>query len=611
MPQSNHTSPDAKAATAECTGFAPLSWLGVMLAAAFFLPAMMSAFFLPKVAWAAFALAAGYCLAAPRPPRPWRPSLLGVAWGAYLLWALASAVWAPSPRVVLDRWLVLALATAAYPLAMRSRFWQSDRFWAPFWGLIVLLCTIGFVQNLPSAESPGSWAWRLGGWIPSRGHPSITMGYRNQAAMFLAIVLPFAFWRAFASSRRTVRALSILAALLMLVFIIVVRTRAAWLGLCGGMGFVFLLGLWRRLRQMPGRSFGVAALLLLALLVVPLSPGSGGAGGLMAKSVPRLKRSLTRALMSIPRGGDEGRLEMWRLAIAHFRPLGVGLGCLPMDIGPDRAKVVQLNWEIHNDYLQNLADLGIPGFLAFVAVFVALLRLAWLRRNRGAALAAGMAVCTLAIMLVFTFLSRRIDSLLWMVGVAAILSGIGDDSKRAGGWTPPRGLVRTGDFALAAALAFYGAMAARAAWADHALFRNVEKPQVPLQTLADDVLPRLDVDTTIAHIQAHQYALLALRAKQPAAAAEFARGGLAVYPVDRGLYQIMAMAAYAQGHMTDAVRLQERAVELMGDAPSVPGLERLGLFYRRTGQVGKAEQAAIRARQIATPQLQNDGVARP
>jgi len=591
---------------ADSRGFRPLWWFVVLLAVPFFLPRMVSAYYLPKVAWAAFAIAFGYLATASCARRAWRLTPLGMVWAAYLLWAALSAWWAPSPRVVLDRWLFLVLITCAHGLARRTRFWESEIFWTLFWGLMVALCVVGFAQNMPDAGQKGSLAWYLGGWMPSRGHPSITMGYRNQAAMFLSLVLPFAFWRGFAARRRAAGALALLAATLMLIFIVIARSRAAWVGLAGGLGFVILLGLRHRLRAAPSRAYGVFALLVIALLVVPLVPRQY-ATTLMSKPVPRLKQGLVSALASIPRGGDEGRLDMWRLGLRHYRPLGIGLGCSPMVLSVDRARVLQLNWELHNDYVQNLIDLGIPGLLLFLAVLAALLHRIWRGRNDGACLAAGMSVVTLAIMLLFTFVSRHIDSLLWMAVAVAVLGGAcGDrDGLAKLRLSLPRRMGLVLDILLAAALAAYGALAARAAWADHVLFRNLEKPDTAIERLASDILPRMRVDTTVAHMQAHQYALLALRGNAPRSAEAFALRGLAIYPTDRSLYQVRAMAAYHEGRLIDAVRHQEQAVALEGERPSALSLQRLSAYYRAAGLTARAAEAARRARYAAAPKLEN------
>lgn len=583
-----------------------------LAAAAVFHPAIVSAYYLPKLAWLSAAAGVGFlflALARRRAEATLRLSPLLLAYSAYALWALCSAAWAPAPWVVADRWIQIFLMGALALLASKSRFWRSEAFWNVALGFLCILALVGIAQSAPAASRQGSWAWWIGGWIPSRGYPSITMGYRNQAAMFLALALPFAVWRGFASRRKASAALALLCAALAVAFIVIARTRSAWLGLCAAGLWVFFAGIGRRSARFAPRAFALPALMMLLLLSVPLTPGLG-AGGLLAKSVPRLKRNLTQALMSIPQGGDAGRLDMWRFAARHIAPLGVGLGCFPIDAVALEDNVLQLNWEVHNDYLQNLVDLGLPGLLLFLALGAAAMRAAWLGRYRGETLAAGATFTALLTMLFFTFLARRLDSLIWV----ALAGGVLHRASRRDAWAlairlsaAPQRLLSG---VLGIALLIWAILAAVAMQADARLSdllrtappdrRQLDQVTFPAATRA---LRSMRADTTVGHIHAHEFALLAARARLPEHIDRFARMGLQRHPGDRGLYELRARAAMLRGVLTEAIALQEKAVALAEPSPPARSLERLSAYYARAGLSQRAADAADRARRQGAPKF--------
>jgi O-antigen ligase len=89
---------------------------------------------------------------------------------------------------------------------------------------------------------------------------------------------------------------------------------------------------------------------------------------------------------------------------------------------PHTESVRTLDYELHNDYLQALVDLGLPGLILFGTLFMLLIRLAFSQKEDGAALAAGGAVVALMVIQFVTFTSENVGPLAWMAGVAALFT---------------------------------------------------------------------------------------------------------------------------------------------------------------------------------------------
>lgn len=135
----------------------------------------------------------------------------------------------------------------------------------------------------------------------------------------------------------------------MMTTLIATFTRGAWLGLVVGL----LVLAWYRNRALI---LGVAGVAVLVVLAVP--PVSARVADLSGNpNEPRRENSL------------EWRLNYWSeiLPLAGQNPVtGIGLGSTSQALETGKAP--------HNDYLRSLVELGVVGFLAYVALIVQFIR---------------------------------------------------------------------------------------------------------------------------------------------------------------------------------------------------------------------------------------------
>ena len=232
---------------------------------------------------------------------------------------------------------------------------------------------------------------QLGLWLPpSAGRPGATFGFRNIAAMYLAVNLPLSFALVM---RRTSRDfyLGLLAAVSMGIFLVMTRTRGAWLGIAlatstalvvlararvsGGDSWIRIA--WRK--STPGRRWliPVAAIALLALGNISPRYDDDNLHRLDEK-----KTGVTTTVASVWHpGGDRGRFKIWRhtLEMIWDSPVsGVGLGnwsvLYPRFDAGDALVLESAPRRPHNDLLWIWAELGPAGLLLHIWIIVLVVR---------------------------------------------------------------------------------------------------------------------------------------------------------------------------------------------------------------------------------------------
>ena len=190
----------------------------------------------------------------------------------------------------------------------------------------------------------------------------------NDLALTLNLLLPF-------SVAHLVRARSVLArivlpgvVLLVAAAIVLTFSRAGFLALAAMLA-LYLFKLSRSTQR-----HWVIAVVLLAILLVPLLPGS------------YVDRIATISDMSSDQSGSsqarwDGMVSAARLALTH-PILGVGAGMNILALNEARGA----HWrEVHNVYLEYATDLGLPGLALFLALFWS----CWSRIRRTQRMAAG------------------------------------------------------------------------------------------------------------------------------------------------------------------------------------------------------------------------------
>ena len=186
---------------------------------------------------------------------------------------------------------------------------------------------------------------------------------------------------------------------------------------------------------------GIVAACAVALAAVVLSRGRRGRAALAAGAVA----ALVVAALALAPGGLErvttpdpegdGRADLWRIAgrMVEDQPvLGVGVGNFPVRSGefvrePGSLEFVDLiaeqRMDVHNAYLQALAETGILGLLLFVAVAGLALGSARTAERRLAArgdaaladVAHGLVLALVGMLTALVFISYGHDSRLWLL----------------------------------------------------------------------------------------------------------------------------------------------------------------------------------------------------
>lgn len=255
------------------------------------------------------------------------------------------------------------------------------------------------------------------GWyplnIPSAGLPSSTLGFRNLAAMYLIQNIPLSL-ALFATDRSKIWTwIAAIATALMIVFLIYTRTRGAWIGLLGSAFTVTLILLttnrsklnfsFLKSKRVP---FIFNLVLTLTLSSLPL-----GLQKIGPQSIDEKKTDLGTALTSIVQSkGDRGRLNMWKYTLKMIadRPLlGFGIGnwevYYPRYDHGDRVTFYGTPRRPHNDFLWILSELGIVGFLCYLWLGLAIVKVTWIHLRSPNNSNICIAVACLASLLAITF----------------------------------------------------------------------------------------------------------------------------------------------------------------------------------------------------------------
>ena len=420
-------------------GFYPRQWewsaLGISIAAgiALYGRAGKKA---PKSKWLMGALAAllGWMILqlAPLPPLLIR-SLSPEHWDALAAarrvaghppeeWAALSLV----PAATWQRLLAVLPAAAAFLAAREMGWWWRDHLWiaiAPVIGIAWLESVLGLVQFYLMRTA--SYGGSVSGTYANRDHFAGLL----EMAFPLALLWAIAIWRGGDSdSRQRIRpalgsALLFAVAACLLLGVVVSLSRMGFLSVLAASALTALV-IW--LRNLGYRSDSRPAWPRAAVLTVPL---------ILAVLLPTRDLVLRFAdLTATEEISRDDRIGIWKdttKVIADYAWTGTGLGAY--ERGLYRHKVVAPTRTVdfaHNDYLQVLAELGIPG--AIPAVALAILILARLvsgvlrRESKNPEWAMGLLAALLAIAVhsladFNLYIPANALTFAWLCGIAASL----------------------------------------------------------------------------------------------------------------------------------------------------------------------------------------------
>lgn len=607
-------------------------WVPVLLTVFISMGGMMSSNFLPKTLWASLAIAIGLGFCPPARPARFRLTPLALIWTLYMGWALASMFWAPRAVVVFDRWLMLLVPTLAYVLAARLRFWESDAFWDCFCAIVGLVAFIGFLQS----ASHNRWFAFLHDAVyifPGKTTNRATLGHGNYASLYFLVTLPFLGWRFFRAPWRRAW-IAYLAFGFAALFLLMARTRGAWLGALVILVFLVAAGARKRLFA---RKDKLLALLLPLLLLIPVAILLFSYMDFGARA-----RSLQETIVGLT--DYESRWKDWLWHFGVTDPwLGAGFGNFPIVATPTRPEVLTLNWEVHNDYLQAYVDLGAPGLALFTLTFAWLAWLGWRGRRDGLLLAAGASIVGVAAMQFTTWTSQKISVLVWLAGVAAILNGH-QRVRPLVRFRVPRWSALALNGAAVVYLLVFAVVVCGSIWGDRQL-RHVEthiplindlerkiehvnliekkvnargvelskarvsereglrdKKKSLLLEMRDGMvrarkraLPVMWFDVNMIHVYCHLFSVRAGSLGLDEAAEAFAERALSLHPNDRiAMYQLSEVYVN-RGDLTRAADMLEKVVDIFGSNPYGPSTRGLIQLYQKMGSRDRARALWARA----------------
>jgi putative inorganic carbon (HCO3(-)) transporter len=284
-----------------------------------------------------------------------------------------------------------------------------------------------------TAELPRKVAWLPEG--ETSFNPNVIGGAFLWVLPFTLSLLPWAMRRGehrwgWAAAQGVITVLS-------LGLLLLTQARAAWLGLAVGLLAMLVVG---------GGHLGriVAALLLAALLLAALLVLVVGDPAELKQAI-LLDRESARMLSTV---SMEQRLEMWsraQYAIADFPFTGTGLSAfqhmMPVLYPLFHADPSNVIPHAHNELLQMALDLGLPGLVAWQALYMVTFWMLWQAYRRSSdglaqALALGSGVALIAHFIYAMADSSVLDAkpgiVFWMiVGLSVVLYRAADQAVHA------------------------------------------------------------------------------------------------------------------------------------------------------------------------------------
>ena len=250
-------------------------------------------------------------------------------------------------------------------------------------------------------------------WFPiSNGRPSATFAYRNFAAAYLIMSLPFTILLCLQAKKNTDIPLGILASTMMFTFLIYTRTRGAWVGFLCAMFITLLIAGFSKWRWQTPFFFtnplwknttnkAILALSILIMAILITLPPKIATSHSRAIDESKLELSDAFAFATTPQA-DRGRRTLWAHTASMIKnhPIGgVGLNnwqylypqydkgeMVGSDSAPQRP---------HNDWLWIASEMGIPALLVYLwfLATIAFIVIHILKNTKNKA----HALCTLAI----------------------------------------------------------------------------------------------------------------------------------------------------------------------------------------------------------------------
>jgi len=489
---------------------------------------------------------------------------------AFCLASFASLVWAPTPLRAAVPFVHLGAGALLYFLLARAP--------RPARRLNSILVASALSAGLVSLVGLLQHGFDLQ-WIPQAQPPASTFSNRNMAAQFVAICSPLAAGIVAQPRRRWERPLGAVSLAVSGWYLYVTHTRAAWLAVVvvTAIGALLLVAF----RVARGHSSRLRRLVPLVVLVV-VAAGVVFAG---AYSTQLLRLDDPAAAqpdspVKLGTGTAQLRLIYWKNTLAMISdrfPGGVGLGQFGLAY-PLYHRAAEVDWTFseqfqleraHNDHLELLAELGLPGFalyLAMLLLFFDRWRRVVSRADFAPALPAvfvGLSVIALLVVASFSFPMERAMPPIYLFACMGLIASL----------APTTGKSET---------------VARTARAE--LLRRVV---VGLALVGFVIASGYVMRRAIASHAHHARALEALAAGRPGDAAEQLASARALTLGDPAISLLIARGHAEQGRFDRTVEELEYALTLHPN--KVNAILNLGYAHLQLGQYDEAERFLRRA----------------
>lgn len=189
-------------------------------------------------------------------------------------------------------------------------------------------------------------------WVDAVNNPDVktriysVFGNPNIFAEYLIMVIPISLSLFWFSKKIHKKAIFLVTSLILILALVLTLSRGGWVGFAFGM-FVFLLLIEKR----------------LLLSIIPLGLGA----------IYFLPQTILNRILSIVNFADSSnsyRIRMWKITLDIIKDnwlVGVGFGHLPFKATFETYIRTMPTYHAHNTYLETMAEMGVLGFIIFIA----------------------------------------------------------------------------------------------------------------------------------------------------------------------------------------------------------------------------------------------------
>jgi O-antigen ligase len=285
------------------------------------------------------------------------------------LFGAMSTFWAVNLDFAIGKFLLWVIVGFSFILALNlSLTSQSMTKFA--WYLTISAGIIGFIGLLQYFINPFSLTQAIS--------PASTFGNKNMATQVLVLLFPMSIFLLLSERTKGLLTwvLSLLTAIV-IAYIVLTGTRAAWLSIIVQILFITLYLFLRRRKTSQSINWNqnklVASIFSLAIILVVINLDPNG----------EFKNSfieITERVVATGSSSDNSstqRFQIWNTALKMIYDapfFGTGLGSYSQNLGNEGYATWTINntFRVHNDLIELVVELGLIGFMLFLSVVISI-----------------------------------------------------------------------------------------------------------------------------------------------------------------------------------------------------------------------------------------------